>query len=132
MAAKIPSSYLDLFRKKAFGHLATLMADGSPQVSPVWVDFDGECVVVNSVRHRLKVRNVRRDSHVALSVQDPENPYRYVEVRGRVVAIAEKSATEHIDALARRYLGIDRYPHRQPSDVRVVLRIQPDRVVTMG
>jgi PPOX class probable F420-dependent enzyme len=132
MAARIPASHVDLLRKKAFAHLATLMADGSPQVSPVWVDFDGECVLVNSERSRLKVRNVRREAHVALSVQDPENPYRYVEVRGRVVSIAEKSAAEHLYALVKRYLGIERYPLGEPSDVRVILRIQPDRVVTVG
>lgn len=132
MPGPIPHAFLDLFQNKAFAHLATLMADGAPQVSPVWVDLDGEDVLVNTERHRLKFRNVERDPRVALSIQDPENPYRYIEVRGRVVETTERGAAEHIDRLARRYMGVERYPNNQPGDVRVILRIRPERVHTMG
>jgi PPOX class probable F420-dependent enzyme len=124
----IPDKYLDLFQKRAFAHLATLMPDGSPQVSPVWVDFDGTHLIVNSARGRQKDRNMRRDARVAVEVQDPDNPYRYLLVRGRVVKITEEGADASIDRLAFKYLGQERYPYRQPGQVRVIYRIQPEHV----
>lgn len=132
MPAPLPPAFRDLFRRKAFAHLATRMADGAPQVSPVWVDLDGDDVLVNTERARLKLRNVLRDPRVALSIQDPENPYRYLEIRGRVVETTEHGAAGHIDRLAQRYMGVDRYPNNRPGDVRVILRIRPERVHTMG
>jgi len=132
MPESVPPAFRDLFEKKAFAHLVTLMPDGSPQVSPVWCALEDDLVLVNSAKGRQKDKNLRRDPRVALSVQDPENPYRYVEVRGRVVQITEQGADEHIDRLAQRYMGVSRYPLRQPGEVRVLYRIRPERVVTLG
>ena len=132
MPAKIPEKYRDLFDKKAFAHLATLMPDGRPQVTPVWCDFDGTHVRVNSAKGRVKDRNMRRDPRVALSLIDPDNGYRYLEVRGRVVDITEKGGVEHIDALAKKYMGVDRYPYHKPEDVRVIYKIAPESFSSMG
>ena len=132
MAEVIPERYLDLFGKKAFANLATLMPDGSPQVTPVWVDFDGARIIVNSARGRQKDRNIKRNPAVALVLSDPGNPYRYLEVRGRVVEITEEGASEHIDKMAKKYLGVDKYPNRAPGEVRVLYRIEPLHVTFMG
>jgi PPOX class probable F420-dependent enzyme len=132
MPAEIPQSHLDLFEKKAFAHLVTLMPDGSPQVSPVWVAREGDLLVVNSAKGRQKDRNMRRDPRVALSIQDPENAYRYLEVRGRVVQITEQGADASIDALAQHYMGVEKYPLRKAGEVRVLYRIRPTHTVTMG
>jgi PPOX class probable F420-dependent enzyme len=128
----IPQSYRDLFDKKAFAHLATVGADGAPQVTPVWIDYDGSHIRFNTARGRVKTRNLERNPRVALSVQDPENPYRYVQVRGRVAEMTEKDADAHIDALAKKYLGQDRYPHRQPGEVRVMVKVVPEKIQSMG
>ncbi|MCL5743967.1 MAG: PPOX class F420-dependent oxidoreductase, partial [Acidobacteria bacterium] len=112
MADVIPQNYLDLFQKKAFANLATLMPDGRPQVTPVWCDFDGKLVLVNTAKGRQKDRNMRRDPRVSLALMDPDNPYRYLEVRGRVVEMTEQGADEHIDKMAKKYLGKDKYPFR--------------------
>ena len=130
--AAIPEKYLDLFNKKAFGQLATLMPDGSPQVSPVWVDYDGRHILINSAKGRVKDKNMRRDPRVGLDLIDPENPYRHLSVRGRVVDITEQGADAHIDKLAKKYLGVDKYPYRQPSETRVIYKIQPEHTTTMG
>ncbi len=129
---KIPEQYLDLFKKKTFAHLATLMPDGSPQVTPVWCDYDGTHVRVNSAKGRIKDRNMRRDPRVALSLQDPDNPYRYLEVKGRIVAITEDGADAHIDSLAKKYIGQDKYPNRSPGEVRVLYKIAPEAFSKMG
>lgn len=130
--AQVPEKYLDLFKKKAFAHLATLMKDGSPQVTPVWVDYDGKHVRVNSALGRVKDKNLRRDPHVALAIQDPDNPYRYLEVRGKVVDITQKGADEHIDTLAQKYIGQSKYPWRKPGEVRVLYKIEPQKFSFMG
>ncbi|HSF32596.1 MAG TPA: PPOX class F420-dependent oxidoreductase [Candidatus Tectomicrobia bacterium] len=132
MPTTIPQQYLDLFQKKAFAHLSTLMADGWPQVTPVWCDFDGTHVRINSAKGRVKDRNMRRDPRVTLEVQDPENPYRYLQVRGRVVEITEVGADAHIDSLAKKYLGVDKYPYRQPGETRVIYKIEAQRTSAMG
>jgi PPOX class probable F420-dependent enzyme len=132
MAATIPQQYLDLFGKKAFAHLATIMADGRPQVTPVWCDFDGTTVRINSAKGRVKDRNMRRDPRVTLAIQDPDNPYRYLEIRGHVVEISEEGADTHIDSLAKKYLGVDKYPYRREGELRVMYKIQPDHTSTMG
>ncbi|MDD5468466.1 MAG: PPOX class F420-dependent oxidoreductase [Anaerolineales bacterium] len=119
---KIPPEYTDLLEKRAYAYLATLMPDGSPQITPVWVDFDGEYLRVNSAVGRQKDRNIRRDSRVALVIQDPDSPYRYLQIRGRVVMITEEGANEHIDSLARKYTGAN-YADRQPEQVRVIYKI---------
>jgi PPOX class probable F420-dependent enzyme len=131
MATVIPEQYLDLFEKRAFAHLATLMPDGRPQVTPVWCDYDGTYVRVNSARGRQKDKNMRRDPRVALSLQDPENPYRYLEIRGRVTEITEEGADAHIDSLAKKYLGVEKYPYRGPDEVRVMYKIEPEHTTAM-
>ena len=132
MAQSIPDKYRDLFTKRAFASLATLMPDSGPQVTPVWVDLEGDRVLVNTARGRQKDKNMRRDPRVALAIIDPENPYRYLEIRGRVAEITEEGADAHIDKMAKKYLGADKYPYRQPSETRVIFKIQPERVNTMG
>ena len=128
----IPKKYLDLFDKKAFAHLATIMPDGSPHVTPVWVDYDGEHVRFNSARGRVKDKNVRSNSQVALSIQDPDNPYRYLQVRGRVVEITETGADDHIDKLSQKYTGKAVYKKGSPSEVRVLYKVEPQKVTSMG
>jgi PPOX class probable F420-dependent enzyme len=132
MSSAIPADYRDLFDKKAFAHLATLMPDGRPQVTPVWCELDGQHVVVNSAKGRQKDRNMRRDPRVTVTISDPENPYRYLEVRGRVAEITEEGADDHIDRLTKKYLGQDKYPYRQPDEVRVVYRVEPEKFSFMG
>ena len=130
--ANIPEKYADLFTKPAFANLATVMPDGSPQVTPVWVDFDGSHILFNSALGRVKDKNIRRDPRVSVAIQDPGNPYRYLEVRGRVVEITQKGADEHINKLSQKYLGKPVYPFRQPGEVRVLYRIEPEHVSMMG
>ena len=132
MSGVISEKYVDLFEKQAFGNLATLMKDGSPQVTPVWVDYDGRYVRFNSAKGRVKDKNIRRDPRVSISVQDPANPYRYLEVRGRVVEITENGADDHINKLSQKYLGKPVYPFRQPGEVRVLYKIEPKNVTSMG
>ncbi|MGB8224111.1 MAG: PPOX class F420-dependent oxidoreductase [Polyangiales bacterium] len=128
----IPQSHADILGKPAFAHLSTLMPDGSPQASAVWVDTDGAMIVVNSAEGRLKDKNIRRDPRVAISVTDPENPYRSLMIRGRVAKITNEGADKHIDRMAKKYMGVDQYPFRQPGEVRVLYYIQPERVSAMG
>lgn len=132
MPGTIPEKYQDLFQKKAFANLATLMPDGKPQVTPVWCDFDGKHILVNSAKGRVKDRNMRRDPRVSLALIDPDNPYRYLQLQGRVVEITENGADQHIDRMAKKYLGVDKYPNRQPGEVRVIYKIEPDRAQSMG
>ena len=132
MAEIIPEKYLDLFSKPAFAHLGTLMRDGSPQVTPVWVDYDGKYVRVNSALGRVKDKNMRRDPHVSLSIQDPENPYRYLEIRGKVVEITQNGADDLINKLSQKYLGKPVYPYRKPGEVRVIYKIEPQKISSNG
>jgi PPOX class probable F420-dependent enzyme len=132
MADKIPEPFKDLFAKIAYANLATVMPDGSPQVTPVWFDYDGDCLRINSAKGRVKDKNMRRDKRVALSIQDPDNAYRYLAVLGNVEEITEEGADAHIDSLAKKYLGKDKYPFRGPGEVRVIYKIRPEKVSTMG
>ena len=132
MPKPIPTEFVDLFEKKAFAHLATVMPDGSPQVSPVWVKLEGEHVIVNSARGRQKDRNMQRNDKVALSIQDPDNPYRYILIRGRVAEVAEESADAVIDSLAKKYIGVDKYPYKRPGEVRVTYKIELEHVTDSG
>ena len=129
--AEIPEEFRDILEKKAFVHLATRMKDGSPQVSPVWVDVDGDRIVVNSARGRLKDRNMRADDRVALSATDPDNPYRALMIQGRVVEITEDGAEEHIDKMAKKYLGKDKYPFRREDEKRIIFKIKPENVFVL-
>jgi anthraniloyl-CoA monooxygenase len=128
----IPDEFLDLFQKKSFGHLATLMPDGTPHVTSVYVDYDGKHILINSARGRLKDRNMEQRRHVAVEITDPDNSDRYLLVRGPVVEITEDGADAHLDRLARRYLEKDFYPPsmRFPGEVRCIYKIEPKHVTT--
>lgn len=133
MAATIPEKYLDLLdSKKAFAHLATLMPDGWPQVTPVWCDREGSYVRINSARGRIKDLNMRREPRITLCLSDPDNAYRYLEIRGRVMEITENGADDHINLLAKKYLGADVYPNRRPGEVRVIYRVKVERAFGRG
>ncbi len=132
MSSSIPEKYLDLFHKPAFANLATVMPDGKPQVTPVWVDYDGKNVIVNTAEGRQKDRNLRRNPDVALAIMDPENPYRYLQIRGKVVEVTNTGADSHIDKMAKKYLGKDKYPFAQPGEKRVLFKIAPEKTQTMG
>lgn len=124
---KIPEKYLDLLQKPAFAHLATLMPDGSPQVTPVWIGYDGTYLIVNTARGRQKDRNMQRSARVAVEIQDPDDPYRYFTVRGYVADITEGGAEESIDDLAVKYTG-QKYKGHTPGQVRVIYKIAPEHV----
>jgi len=131
--AQIPDAFLDLLqKKKAFASLATLMPDGSPQVTPVWFDYSGGKIRVNTAKGRVKTRNMKEGSPVALAIMDPDNPYRYIQIRGPVTRVSEQDADAHIDALAKKYLGQDKYPYRRPDEVRVMYEIEPASVHAMS
>jgi PPOX class probable F420-dependent enzyme len=131
--ASIPDNYLDLLQeKKAFANLATVRADGSPQVTPVWVDYNGGLIRFNTAKGRVKARILKPGSPVALAIMDPDNPYRYIQVRGRVRRVLEQGADAHIDSLAKKYLGKDKYPFRQPGEVRLTYEIEPLSASGMG
>jgi PPOX class probable F420-dependent enzyme len=132
MTARIPASHADILDKKAFAHLTTLMKDGSPQTSPVWVDHADGQVVINTAAGRVKDKNLRRDPRVAVSITDPDNPYRALTIRGKVVKITEDGAEAHIDKMAQKYIGQDKYPWRAPNEQRVLYYIEPESVATMG
>ncbi len=129
----IPEKFLPvLTEKKTLAHLATLMPDGSPQVTPVWFFYQGGKFIVNTARGRIKDRNMTKNAMVALSIVDPENAYSHIAVRGKIVRITEQGADANIDALAKKYLGQDKYPFRRPEEVRVIYEIEPTSVSSMG
>jgi len=128
---KIPDKYRDLLDRPIIVALATLMSDGQPQVQPVWCSYDGEHILVNTEKGRQKYRNLSRRRAATIMAIDPDNPLRWLEVRGKVVAETEEGANEHIDELARLYLGLDKYPYHQEGDVRVIFKIEPQRVAMM-
>jgi PPOX class probable F420-dependent enzyme len=129
----VPDNYLDLVtQKKAFADLATLMPDGSPQVTPVWIDYQGGMIRMNTAKGRVKARNLQPGARVALSIIDPDNPYRYIQIRGRVASAGEDGADTHIDSLAKKYLGKDKYPFRRPGEIRIMYEIEPLAVSGMG
>jgi PPOX class probable F420-dependent enzyme len=132
MAASIPESYMPLLSKPVFGFFTTLMPDGSPQTQPVWVDYENGKLIVNSALGRQKDKNIRRDPRVAIALMDPDNPYRYMEVRGKVIEITEEGAGDHIHKMAKKYLGKDKYPWGQPGEQRVLYKIEPVKIHTMG
>jgi PPOX class probable F420-dependent enzyme len=114
---------------KNFAFIATLSPEGSPRVTPVWVDTDGEHVLINTAIGRLKQKNVKRDPRVAVALTESANPYNFITLEGRVVEqVSGQIADDHIDKMAKRYLGVDKYPHRQPGERRVILKIKPEHV----
>ncbi|MFB6105468.1 MAG: PPOX class F420-dependent oxidoreductase [Halobacteriaceae archaeon] len=128
--ASIPDAFVDLLERETFAHVATLAPDGRPHVTPVWIDHDGDDVLFNTAEGRVKTRNVRADERVALSVTDPDDPYRYLAIRGDVVEVTTEGADDHIDELARRYMGVDEYPNHQPGVDRIIVRVRPTAVST--
>lgn len=132
MAAELTPLALELLRGKNFGAVATLMKDGSPQNTVIWVDTDGKHVAFNTAEGRVKTNNLRRDGRVAICVFNAENPYQQVYIRGRVVEMTREGADEHIDALAKKYMGVERYPYHSPDEPRVIVKVAPERVGHMG
>jgi PPOX class probable F420-dependent enzyme len=126
--AEIPAEARHLFEGKNFAHVATINPDGSPQVSPVWVGIEGDTVTFNTAAGRVKPRNLERDERVAVSIIDQANPYENILIQGRVTEITADGADEEINALAKRYMDVDEYPYRQPGEVRLIVRIAPERV----
>lgn len=126
----IPEAFLDLFYRPAFAHLATLMPDGGPQITPIWIDYDGQYVLINSAKGRVKNRNMAQHAQVALTIVDPDNPYRYLMIRGQVAEISEAGGAEHLDRLAMRYLGSP-YPAewRRPHKIRQIFKIAIEHIV---
>jgi PPOX class probable F420-dependent enzyme len=128
----IPDSFLPILTtKKAFAHLATVMPDGTPQVTPVWFLYDQGRFIVNTARGRVKDRNMKENGHVALSILDPDNPYSHLAVRGTITKVTEEGASANIDTMAQKYLGQDRYPFAKPGEVRVIYEIEPVSVSAM-
>jgi PPOX class probable F420-dependent enzyme len=125
--AEIPAEAKHMLEGKTFAHIATLMADGSPQVSPVWVDEEDGLVVFNTAEGRLKP-----DPRVAISVTAEQNPYESMLIRGKVVEMTQEGADDHIDELAGRYMGVDSYPLRQPGEERLIVKIAPEKVQHMN
>jgi PPOX class probable F420-dependent enzyme len=126
MPAQIPEDFRDLFTGRHYAHVVTLMPGGQPQVTPVWIDLDGDYVVFNTAEGRQKTRNLDRDSRVAISIQDQQNPQRYIQVRGVIAERTTEGAVEHINKLSQRY---DDRPYRLPEgQVRVMYRIRPLKV----
>jgi PPOX class probable F420-dependent enzyme len=129
----IPNQFLDLLQQKtAFANLATIMPDGSPQVTPVWFDYQGDKIRINTAQGRVKARNMTEGAPVALAIMDPDNPYRHIQVRGRVKRVTEDSTQAHIDSLAKKYMGKDKYPFARPGEVRLTVEIEPTSVSVMG
>lgn len=129
----IPANFQDLFadETKAFLFLATTMDDGSPQVTPVWFNTDGEHILINSAKGRTKDRNMRARPRVAVAIMAPENPYRYIQLRGEIIEITEEGAREHINALSLKYRGEPVYSG-PPDQQRVIYKIQITSTNTMG
>ena len=131
--ADIPAAFDDLMASpKAFAHLATVNSGGAPQVTPVWFDVRDGKVRVNSAKGRVKSRNMQEGAKVALSILDPDNSYRYIQIRGTVTRVTQEGGDAHIDSLAKKYLGKDSYPFRQAGEVRVIFEITPGSVNVMG
>ncbi len=131
--AKLPEQALKLIKEgKNFATIATLMPDGSPHATVTWIDTDGKHVIFNTAEGRLKPKNLRRDPRVSISILNSENPYQQVVIQGRAVEITHDGADEHIDRMAKKYLGVDKYPYRAPGEKRVIVKVVPDKVSVMG
>ena len=128
----IPESHAHILESKALLHLALILKDGTPHVSPIWFDTEGDLIRINSARGRLKDRVMRVRPAVAFSIVDPENPFCYIGIRGKVVEITKEGAATHIDGLAKKYLGHDTYRNHQPGVSRVFYKVRPEKVFVMG
>jgi PPOX class probable F420-dependent enzyme len=118
----------NIIKQRNFAFLATLSKDGSPQVTPTWIDIDDTTILVNTAEGRIKQKNVSRDPRVSISLVDEENPYSMVTIKGRVIEQTNDGADEHIDKLAKKYLNIDKYPGHSSSIKRIILKIKPEKV----
>jgi PPOX class probable F420-dependent enzyme len=128
----LPATHLDLLESTALAHVATVGPRGEPQVNPVWFGWDGTHLRFSQTRGRQKYRNLQREPRIALSIVDPANPLRYIEIRGRVVAIEEDADLDFINSMAKKYLGQDRYPWHRPTDERIVVVVEPEHTSHMG
>ena len=126
--ASITPEIAKLFQGKNLVSLATLMEDGSPHVTPVWVDIEGNTILINTAVGRVKEKNLKRDKRVALSIFDHQNPYHMVSIRGIVTDITTQGADEHIDKLAKKYFGLDKYPYHSPDEKRIIVKIKPEKI----
>jgi PPOX class probable F420-dependent enzyme len=117
-----------LFKEKNIAFVASLMKDGSPQITPVWIDYDGQFLLINTAEGRTKQKNFARDPRIAVSVTDHNNPYDVVTIRGMVVEQTRSGADEHIDSMAKKYLGVDKYPFHNPDEKRIILKIKPEKI----
>ncbi len=130
---KLSDAQKKFFEGKNFAYVATLNKDGSPQVTPTWVDTDGQYVLINIATTRQKARNVKRDPRIAVAVADQTNPYNMVTIQGKVVGqVIGKEADDHIDKMAKKYLGQDKYPYRQAGETRLLLKIEPLKIAGWG
>ena len=126
--ASITPEIEKLFNGKNLVSLATLMEDGSPHVAPVWVDIEGNTILINTAEGRVKEKNLKRDKRVALSIFDHQNPYHMVSIRGKVTDITTEGADAHIDKLAKKYFGLDKYPYHSPDEKRIIVKIKPEKI----
>ncbi|GAA3726126.1 PPOX class F420-dependent oxidoreductase [Salinactinospora qingdaonensis] len=124
----IPQDREDILNKLIFAHVSTIGPNGEPQSNPVWVDWDGEFVKFSQTPARQKYRNIQRDSRIALSAHDPDNPYRYLEIRGRVEKIEDDTDNAFINKMAKKYIDEEVYPWASPDERRVVLFVRPEHV----
>ena len=131
ISREITDSVIQLLTGKNFAFVSSLMPDGSPQITPVWIDYDGESILINTAEGRTKHKNITRDPRVAISIIDQNNPYNMVSIRGKVIEQTNKDADEHTDTLAKRYLDVDKYPFRTPTEKRIILKVKPDKVYHM-
>ncbi|HXS60426.1 MAG TPA: PPOX class F420-dependent oxidoreductase [Candidatus Sulfopaludibacter sp.] len=127
---EITEPVINLLEGKNFAFFSTLMKDGSPQITPVWIDWDKNTntILINTAKGRLKQENISRDPRVAVSVADSNNPYEMVTIRGKVIEQNTEGAIEHADKLAKKYMGIDKYPYHSPSEKRIILKIKPEKI----
>ena len=130
MTAKLTPEAVKLIEGKNFAHLATISSDGSPHVAPVWIDHDGDVILINTAMGRIKQKNTTKDPRVSISIVDQNNPYARVTIKGKVTQQTKQGADAHIDKLAKKYTGSDKYQNRQPGEQRVILRIEPLRVLS--
>ncbi len=128
----IPDQYKDLLESKALAHVATIGPSGEPQVNPVWFGWDGQYLKFSQTTTRQKAKNLERDPNIALSIVDPENPYRYLEVRGTVARVDPDPEKAFIDEMANKYLGVEKYPWNQPGDERIIILVEPKHTTQMG
>lgn len=128
MAVTVPAEFKDLLESNALANIATIGPKGEPQNNPVWFDWDGSHIMFSQTKGRQKFHNLQREPRVAVSIVDPANPYRYLEVRGKVVRIDEDPENKFIDKMAKKYINQDTYPFHQPGDERVVIVVEPEKI----